>query len=162
MIKKILQYALPITLFVGVICFAFATLFDGDSSMTVITEGEINYFGQYTWKYYWFDINKWLQSLETSIKIDQLAQALPDPPTLPTKPGNDILQWISFIAQLLTVYVTNWLIFVINVVLILPIKLLLYPVNIILAIIGINTSDNAFIQAFNYLYNLNIPLIKGW
>lgn len=158
MLKRIIRQILPFTIFLGTILIVFHMYqLDGQ---TVITQETIRYTGDYTWTYYKLDLVKYLQNLQTSIKLNQMSGILPNMPQLPTVDNNSFTEWIKFIASIMLIYITNWIIFIVNVLILVPTKLLLYPLNIVMAIFGINTSNDENIKMFQYLYSIDIPMIQ--
>lgn len=128
-----------------------------DNSFTVVSR-ETVYIGKYTWTYYQFHLDRYLQSLSTSTNILQLKAVIQDAPSYP------IINWNSPISAINTVtdflmYGINWIIYILNYIILAPIKILFYPVNIIMSLIGLNTSSDSAIKAFYLIYNLNIPYI---
>lgn len=157
MLKRITYLVLPFSILLGVLLISIH-IFDLDG-LSVLTREQINYFGQYNWTYYRLDLPQYIKNLETSIQIDQLTKIFPQVPVFPRKPTSiDVIEWLSWIGKLFP-YIVNWVIYVSNIVILAPLKLLLYPISIILAILGLNTASNEAIQAFNILYNINIPMI---
>lgn len=147
-IKKILPFTIIIgTLLVG---FGIATL----NGVSIVEQHTINYTAQYSWNYYTINLSKYLQNLQTSIKPQQLTEMLPNMPTT-INLGNNLAKNIANSL----IFVLNWLIYITNWLILAPIKIIMYPFNILLAIFGINTSDQALIEAFIKIYNLAIPLI---
>lgn len=157
MLKRLTYLVLPFSILLGVLLISIH-IFD-INGMSVITKESINYYGKYTWTFYKLDLPQYVKNLETSIQIDQLTKIFPQVPTFPRTPsGIDVIEWLRWIGNLFP-YMVNWIIYIENIILLAPLKLLLYPVNILMAIFGLNTASNEAIQAFNMLYNINIPFI---
>ena len=60
---------------------------------------------------------------------------------------------------LILIFVLNNIVYVINWVVIVPTKILIYPINIIITILGLNTSNNIWVNALTNIYNWQIPNI---
>lgn len=128
-----------------------------DNSFTVVSRETI-YIGKYTWTYYQFHLDRYLQNLSNSTNILQLKAVIQNIPTYPAKNFSTAIAGINTVTNFL-MYGINWIIYILNYILLAPIKILFYPVNIVMSLIGLNTSRDDAIQAFYLIYNLNIPYI---
>ncbi len=159
--KKTLWGIVGVLTFFGLIIMAMFFIWP-DAEFTVIEPHEINYFGTYTWKYYTFDIYRYIRSVQTSIDPKQLIGLLPNFPDLPKITAtNDVLKLLEFLAKILVIFIPNILIFFLNLCL-WPIKLLIYPIHVFSALLGIDTNNIDTIHAFEYIWALQIPMIPQW
>lgn len=143
----------------GVIMFVLGA---ADVPGTVFTYKSINYFGTYTWSFVEIDVFRYVKSLETSLSLGQFTNLTVNIPELPTTPNNnDILGWLNYVAKILAVFIPNIMIMLLNIIMI-PMKLFLYPARVLTALIGVDTSEDGFLQLVKEIYRFNIPFIIYW
>ena len=87
MIQKLIKQIFPLTIIVGLVAMITVNLLS-DNSFTVVSR-ETVYIGKYTWTYYQFHLDRYLQSLSTSTNILQLKAVIQDAPSYP------IINWNS-------------------------------------------------------------------
>lgn len=159
--KKGLWAGATFILFIGVITVALVIVTNSTEG-TVITAHDINYFGQWTWHYYTFDVYKYLKSLETSINPMNMFMSLPNFPSLPQNPDwTNIVSILNYVAKILAVFIPNVAIYMINTFWV-PTKLILYPATILMALIGFDTNWPPLMEGIRFMYTLQIPFIPYW
>ena len=154
--KTILKQTWWFFILLGSVTIAFGLNLTGFS---VITQQNVQ-IGTFTWTFYKLDVSKYLQNLKSSLDLAQLGNLIPVAPQIPNAPKwTDVLSILKFLVNTFLTFIANWLIYIIQIAIIMPLQFMYYPINIILSILGLNTSNDSWVQAFTTIYKFRLPQI---
>lgn len=153
--KKIILAVLPFTILLGSILIAIgAANINGFS----IVEKHTLIVASYEWNYYTIDLHQYLLNLNNALVEQNLNGLFVEFPKAPEANFTELIGGLKYIANIL-LFMLNNLIYVLNWVVIVPTKILIYPMNLIITLLGLNTSNNIWVNAINSIYEWQIPTI---
>lgn len=151
--KKLLYAVLPFTVLLGSILIAIGTANINGFS---IVEEHYLIIGNYQWNYYTINIQQYLANINNALVEQNIGGLFVEYPKAPQPNFNELIGGLKYIANIL-IFVLNNVVYVINWVVIVPTKILIYPINLIITLLGLNTSNNIWVNAITSIYDWQIP-----